>query len=184
MAAIDPSESPKRQKSPAEDVETSGQKNEAVESGCILTKNDETAPSKTTESPDDEQRANVGIDGGRIASHSEVSVESSAGTDKTTCKSPDDLISAEKMTEAPGSDQRAFDWSETEDDEEEAKTHKQENKCGMLTLLMYFTVSFSLGANLGCSSHYVSGSTNSVNSVKANYHKKIKLASRTVVCRL
>lgn len=155
MAAVDPSESPKRQKSPAEEVETSGEKKEAEESGCSANQKDETTPNKTVESPDCERRADAGNDGGCIASHSEVSVESGAGTDKTTCNSPDDLTSAEKMAEAPGSDQRAFDWSETEDDDEEAKTHKQENdKCGMLTFLMYFTVSFSLWANLSCSSHY------------------------------
>ncbi|XP_030249177.1 zinc finger protein 184 isoform X2 [Sparus aurata] len=130
MAAVDPSESPKRQKSPAEEVETSGEKKEAEESGCSVNQKDETTPNKTVESPDCERRADAGNDGGCIASHSEVSVESGAGTDKTTCNSPDDLTSAEKMAEAPGSDQRAFDWSETEDDDEEAKTHKQENdKC-------------------------------------------------------
>lgn len=183
MAAIDPSESPKRPKSPAEEVETSGQKNEAVESGCILNNDDETPTNKTTESPEDEQGANVGIDGGRIASHSEVSVESGAGTDKTTCNSPGDLTSAEKMSEAPGSDQRAFEWSETEDNEEEAKTHKQENdECGMLTLLMYFTVSFSLGANLSYSFLYVTDSVHTVNSANANYHNKIKLAFCTADC--
>nr|XP_046256491.1 uncharacterized protein zgc:66448 isoform X2 [Scatophagus argus] len=127
MAAVDPSESPKRQKSPAGEVQTSGKKTEAVQSGCTSNRKDETTPIKTTESPNIEQRVNVGIDGGRIASHSEVSVESGAGTDKTTCNLPDDLTSTEKMTEAPGSDQRAYDWSETEDDEEEPKTLKQEN---------------------------------------------------------
>lgn len=154
MAAVDPSESPKRQKSPAEEVETSGEKTEAVESRCSLNQKDETTRNKTAESPDEEQGASVGNDGGCVASHSEVSVESGAGADKTTCNSPEDLTTAEKMSEAPGSDQQAFDWSETEDDDEEEKTHKEENdKCGMLTLLMYFTVSFSLRANLSCSSH-------------------------------
>ncbi|XP_051261477.1 uncharacterized protein zgc:66448 isoform X1 [Dicentrarchus labrax] len=131
MAAVDPSESPKRQKSPAEEEETSGGKTEAVESGCGFNKEDERTHNKTTESPDDEQRASAGNDGGGgVASHSEVSVESGAGADKTTCNSPDDLTSAEKMTESPGGDQRAYDWSETEDDDEGAKTLKQENdKC-------------------------------------------------------
>lgn len=154
MAAVDPSETPKRQKSPAEEVETSGEKTEAVESGCGSNQRDETTCKKTTESPDDERRATVGKDGVCVASHSEVSVESGAGADKTTCNSPEDLTSAEKMAEAAGSDQRAFDWSETEDDDEEANTHKEEkDKCGMLTLLMYFSISFSFQANLGCSSH-------------------------------
>lgn len=135
MAAVDPSESPKRQKSPAEEVETSGEKTDAGESGCSLNRKDETTCNKPTESPDDEQRVGVANDGGCFASHSEVSVESGPGTDKTTCKSPDDLTPAEKMTEASDSEQRAYDWSETEDDDREAKTHKQGNdKCGMLTL--------------------------------------------------
>lgn len=139
MAAVDPSESPKRQESPAEEVETSGEKSEAVGSGCSSNQKDETTHSNSKESPDGEQRPSAGNDGGCIASHSEVSVESGAGTVKTTCNSPDDLTTAKNMTEPPGSEQRAFDWSETEDDDEEAKTHKQENdKCGMLTLLMYF----------------------------------------------
>lgn len=155
MAAVDPSESPKRQKSPAEEVETSGEKGEAVESGCSSNQKDETTDNKTAASPDDERRASVGNDGGGIASHSEVSVESGAGAEKTTCNSTEDLTSAEKMAEAPAGDQRSFDWSETEDDDEEAKTHRVENyKCGMLTLLMYFTVSFSPQANLGYCSHY------------------------------
>lgn len=155
MAAVDPSECPERQKSPAEEVETSGEKTEPAESGCSVNRRDETTCNKTSESSDDERRATVGNDGGGcVASHSEVSVESGLGADKTTCNSPEDLTSAEKMAEAAGSDQRAFDWSETEDDDEDPKTQKEENdKCGMLTLLMYFTVSFSFQANLGCSSH-------------------------------
>ncbi|GLD63492.1 uncharacterized protein AKAME5_001510900 [Lates japonicus] len=132
MAAVDPSETPKRQKSPAEEVETSGEKTEAVGSGCGSNQRDETTCKKTTESPDDERRASVGKDGVCVASHSEVSVESGAGADKTTCNSPEDLTSAEKMAEAAGSDQRAFDWSETEDDDEEANTHKEEkDKCDL-----------------------------------------------------
>lgn len=150
MAAVDPSESPKQQKSPAEEVETSGERTEAVESECSSNKTDEKTFNKSSESCGGEQRADVRSDGGCVASHSEVSVESGAGADKTTCHLPEDLTSAEKMAEASGGDQRAFDWSETEDDdEEETKTHREENdKCGMLTLLMYFTVSFSLQANL------------------------------------
>lgn len=145
MAAVDPSKSPKRQKTPAEEVETSGETTEAVGSACILEQKDETACNKTSDSPDDEQGPTVGRDGSCIASHSEVSVESGAGADKTTCISPEDLTSAEKMAEAPGGEQRAYDWSETEDDNRGAKTRAEENdKHGMLTLLMYFTVSFSL----------------------------------------
>ncbi|XP_042279343.1 uncharacterized protein zgc:66448 isoform X1 [Thunnus maccoyii] len=129
MAAVDPSESPKRQKSPAEEVETSGERTEAAESECSSSKTDEKTVNKTQESCGGEQRADVGSDGGCVASHSEVSVESGAGADKTTCHLPEDLTSAEKMAEAPGGDQRAFDWSETEDDdeEEETKTHQEEN---------------------------------------------------------
>lgn len=148
MAAIEPPESPKRPKSPAEEADTSGQQNAAAESGCVVNKNDETTPNKSTASPEDEQSATAGIDGGRVASHSEVSAESGAGADRPTCNSPGDPTTAENMSEAPGSEQRAFDWSETEDnEEEEAKTHKQQNDaCGMLTLFMYLTVSFSLAA--------------------------------------
>ncbi|XP_062278440.1 zinc finger protein 62 homolog [Scomber scombrus] len=128
MAAVDPSESLKRQKSPAEEVETSGERTGAAEPECSSGKTDETKVNKTQESCDGEQRADIGSDGGCVASHSEVSVESGAGADKTTCHLPEDLTSAEKMAEAPGGDQRAFDWSETEDDdEEETKTHQEEN---------------------------------------------------------
>lgn len=154
MAAADPAKSPKRQKIPEEEVETCGEKTEAVESGCGVRLKDENTCNKTGGSPNDQQRADVGSDGGGVASHSEVSVESGAGADKTTCILPEDLRAAEKMAEATGSDHRPFDWTEAEDDRERAKTHAEENdKCGMLTLLMYFTVSFSLRANLSCSSH-------------------------------
>lgn len=153
MAAVDPSESPKRQKSPAEEVETSGEKAEAAESGCSLNEKDETICDETGESPGDKQKPNVGNEGACNASHSEVSVGSGAGADKKTCKSPGNLTSAEKMAEAPDGEQRAFDWSETEDDAEGTKTQEENTKCGMLTLLMYFIVSFSLQASLLCSSH-------------------------------
>lgn len=139
MAAVDPEESPKRQKSPAEKVETSGQRNGASESGGVAPNTDETSSSKPTESPGAEQRANVGIDGGRSASHSGVSVESGAGTDETTCNLPDKQTTAKKTTEVPGEEQRPFDWSETDEDEEEAKTHGQETeKSGMLTCVDVF----------------------------------------------
>lgn len=153
MAAVDPSESPKRQKSPAEEVDTSGERTAAVESGRGVNRKDETPPNKTTESPGDERRTGVGVGGGCAASHSEVSVESAAGADETTGESPEDPVeAAEKMAEAPGGEQRAFDWSEPEDDGGgggggggEAKRQKQENgKCGSLAVLMYFTVSLSV----------------------------------------
>ncbi|KAK9513581.1 hypothetical protein VZT92_027102 [Zoarces viviparus] len=121
MAAVDPLESPKRQKSPAEEVETSGEKTDAVESGCGLNQTDEATHNKPARSPADER--SVGNDGSCVASHSEVSVESGAGAEKTTHNSLEDLTTAEKMAEARGSDRRAFDWSETEDDDQEAKTH-------------------------------------------------------------
>ncbi|KAM7382705.1 hypothetical protein PAMP_002424 [Pampus punctatissimus] len=123
MAAVDPSESPKRQKSHAEEEETSGQRTEAVESECSSSKTDVSTVIKTSESCGGEQRADVGCD----ASHSEVNVESGAGANKTTCRLPEDLTSTEKMAEASGGDERAFDWSETEDDEEETKTHLEGN---------------------------------------------------------
>ncbi|KAG7242197.1 hypothetical protein INR49_024243 [Caranx melampygus] len=118
------------EKSPAEEVEKYGEKTEAVESGCDSQRGDETTCNQTAGSPDDERRATVCNDGGYVASHSEVSVESGAEADKTTCISPEDLTLAEKMAEAAGSDQRDFDWSETEDDDGEAKRRGQEkDKC-------------------------------------------------------
>uniref|UniRef100_A0A3Q4G1Z2 Zgc:66448 n=1 Tax=Neolamprologus brichardi TaxID=32507 RepID=A0A3Q4G1Z2_NEOBR len=127
MAAADPAKSPKRQKIAEEEVETCGEKTEAVESGCSARQKDENTCIKTGGSPNDEQRADVGSDGGGcVASHSEVTVESGAGADKTTCILPEDLRAAEKMAEASGSDQRPFDWSETEDDGKEAQTHDAE----------------------------------------------------------
>ncbi|KAM3614423.1 uncharacterized protein V6R79_013901 [Siganus canaliculatus] len=125
MAAVDPSEDPKRHKSPAEEGETS-EKTVAVETGCSSAEKTKTTCSTTTENPGDEQGVQAGNDGGRNASHSEVSVESGAGTDKTKGDSPDD-----KWAETPGSDERAFNWSETEDYDDdadgEAKTHMQQN---------------------------------------------------------
>ena len=158
MAAVDPSESPIRQKYPAEDVETCAERSEAAERGRSLKQKDEPTRGESTESRDDERRVGAGEDSGGVASHSEVSVESGAGADKTTCNSPEDQKTAGKMAEVAGSKQRDFDWSEAEDgeeeEEEEAKSHKEENeKSGMLTLIMYFTISFSFPANLGCSPH-------------------------------
>ncbi|XP_047455521.1 zinc finger protein 62 homolog isoform X2 [Mugil cephalus] len=128
MAAVDPSKSPKRQKTSAEEVETSGETTEAVESGCVSDQKGETACDKTSGSPDDEQRPSVGGDGACAASHSEVTVESGAGADDTTtCISPEDLTSAEKMAEASGGEQPALNWSETEEDKVEATTHAEEN---------------------------------------------------------
>ncbi|XP_056300787.1 zinc finger protein 11 isoform X3 [Pseudoliparis swirei] len=123
MAAVDPSESPKRQKSLPEEVNTSGEKAGAVESRCGLNQKDEPRHNKPAESPADEQRA--GDDGSCVASHSGVRVESSAGVGQKTCNSPEDLTSAEKMAEARGGERRAFDWSETED--REAKTRAEGN---------------------------------------------------------
>ncbi|KAG7475051.1 MDS1 and EVI1 complex locus isoform X1 [Solea senegalensis] len=127
MAAVHPPESPKRQKYPVDDVETSEQKTEAVDSADGVIQRDETTCNKSAEIPGDEPRASVGNDGGCIASHSEVSVESSAGTDKTTCNSSQEQASPEKMAEVSGSEQRAFDWSEAEDDGDEAKLQQAEN---------------------------------------------------------
>lgn len=149
MAAVDPSVSPKRLNSPADEEVTCGENTEAEESVCTLNQKDETSASKTTGSPDEVQRTSPGNDGGCTASHSEVSVESGAGADHTTCNSPENPPTAEGNTEAPGSEQRDLDWSEAEENHEEAPKQKQENdKCGMLTLLMYFIVSFSSQANL------------------------------------
>ncbi|KAM9852141.1 uncharacterized protein ACBR49_005257 [Aulostomus maculatus] len=135
MAAVAPSESPKRQKSLAEEVETSGGKTDTLEPRCNSEQSDEATLAKTEESPDSEQTVTAGKDGGCNASHSEVSGESGAGADKTTCNSSEEQASAPKMAEPPGGDQRAYDWSEPEeddDDDEEAKAYEEENdKCGL-----------------------------------------------------
>ncbi|XP_019967185.2 uncharacterized protein [Paralichthys olivaceus] len=139
MAAVDPPESPIRQKYPAEDVETCAERSEAAEYGRSLKQKVEPTRSESTESRGDERRVGAGEDGGGVASHSGVSVESGAGADKTTCNSLEDQTTAGKMAEVAGSEQRAFDWSEAEDDgeeeeeeEEEAKSHKEENdKCDL-----------------------------------------------------
>ncbi|XP_065814239.1 uncharacterized protein zgc:66448 [Labrus bergylta] len=127
MAAVDPSESPKRQKSPAEEVGACGGETEATETGCSLNQNDETTAHETTQSPDEVQRSSPGDGGASVASHSEVGVESGAGADKTTCNAPENPTATGKNTEAPGGDKRDFDWSENEDDNEEAHNDKQEN---------------------------------------------------------
>ncbi|XP_062255726.1 uncharacterized protein zgc:66448 [Platichthys flesus] len=131
MAAVDPSESPTRQKCLAEDVETCSERSEAAERGRSLKQKDEPTRSESTESRDDERRVGAGQDGGGVASHSEVSDESGAGADETTCNSLEDQKTAGKMAEVAGSKQRAFDWSENEDgeeqEEEEAHSHKEEN---------------------------------------------------------
>ncbi|KAK5862503.1 hypothetical protein PBY51_017893 [Eleginops maclovinus] len=116
----DPSESPKRQKSPAEEVDTSGGKTEA-ESGCSSNQKDEETHTDPTENPHTEQRTSVGRD--CSASHPEVSIESGAGDGKKTSNPVEDLTSAEKMAEARVNDQRAYEWSETEDYDTEEKTH-------------------------------------------------------------
>ncbi|XP_071757758.2 uncharacterized protein LOC139913601 isoform X1 [Centroberyx gerrardi] len=128
MAAVDPSESPKRQKSPVEEVETPGEKTEVCESECNLKPAGEIASTKSAESPTGGQEATVSNDGDHIASHSEVSGEPEAGADTTTCNSLEDPKSTEKMahnTEVASSVQRSFDWSDTEDDDEDLQTRKE-----------------------------------------------------------
>ncbi|XP_030015051.1 zinc finger protein 628 isoform X2 [Sphaeramia orbicularis] len=131
MAAADPSESPKRQKSLAEEVETSGGTDAAVEASSGLNPVDETASGKASDGPGEEQGAGDGNDGAAFASHSEASVESGAAeADKTTCNSPEDLTSAEKMarnTTASGGEQRSNDWSDTEEQDGEKATHTEGN---------------------------------------------------------
>uniref|UniRef100_A0A1A8UQY1 Zgc:66448 n=1 Tax=Nothobranchius furzeri TaxID=105023 RepID=A0A1A8UQY1_NOTFU len=118
MAAADPSKSPKREKTPVEEVETSGEQAEVAGSGSSLEQKDEPTCDKPADTPVDE----LGVD-------SEVSVEpGAAGADKTTCSSPpEDQTADEKMAEAVGERRQAFDWSEAEDDEEAAKTTREEN---------------------------------------------------------
>ncbi|MED6265862.1 hypothetical protein CHARACLAT_029761 [Characodon lateralis] len=122
MAAADPSKSPNRQKTPAEEVETSGEQAAAAESGCSPNQTNEGAGDKTGGCEPGAE--DVGRDGGGcVASHSGgVRVESGAGAaDKTTCVLPEHRAAAEKMAEALDNQQQAFDWSEAEDDEEGAK---------------------------------------------------------------
>jgi len=126
----DPSESPKRQKSPAEEVDTSGGKTEAEDTGSISNPMDE----ETHNDPDTEQRPSVGRDGS--ARHPEVSVESGAGAGKNTCNPAEQ---AEKMAEARVNDQPFYVWSETEDGDAEEKIHMDaDDKCGMLTFVNVF----------------------------------------------
>lgn len=146
MAAVDPSESPTQQKSPAEEGETSGEKAEAAESGCAFTDKAETTCGITAESPGGEQVATVSSDGACTASRSGVRVASGAGADKTTCNSRRDLTSAGNMAEAAGGEQRSA--------AEEMQTQQGNTKCGMLTLLMGVIVSFSLQASQVCSLHH------------------------------
>ncbi|CAJ1061598.1 uncharacterized protein zgc:66448 isoform X1 [Xyrichtys novacula] len=128
MAAVDPSESPKRPKFPAEEEEACEGKTGAAESTSSSDEKHETSANETTESPDEVQRTSPGNDGGCTASHSEVSVEPGAGAEKTTCNSPENPPMAEKTAKAPGNDQQDFDWSETEENDEEAQKQKQDNQ--------------------------------------------------------
>lgn len=140
MAAADPSKSPNRRKTPAEEVDASGEQAAAAESGCSPNQTGEAAGDQTGLCPGGESGAeDVGSNGGGcVASHSgEVCVESSAGArrDKTTCVSSEDRAAAEKMAEALDGQQQSFDWSETEDDEDGARTRTEENdKSGMPTV--------------------------------------------------
>lgn len=130
----DPSESPKRPKSPAEEVDTSGGKTQAEETGCSSNPMDEETHNDPAESPDTEQRPSVGRDGS--ARHPEVSVEPGAGAGKKTCNPAEQ---AEKMAEARVNDHPFYDWSETEDGDAEEKTHMDaDDKCGMLTFVNVF----------------------------------------------
>lgn len=115
MAAVDPSKSPERQKSPTEDVEACEKSPEAEECGGT-DRIDEQAPVEPADSPDHEP----GSSGGGSVSHPDVGDESAAGADKTVTDSP------MEREETPGSSKRDFDWSEPEDGEEAAKTHTEE----------------------------------------------------------
>ncbi|KAM9309004.1 uncharacterized protein KZ484_025119 isoform 2-T2 [Pholidichthys leucotaenia] len=128
MAAVDPAKSPPRLEITAEDVETSGRTTEAATPVCSSTENDEKMCNEATESPDDERGDDVG--GACVSSHSEVSGESGAGTDKMTSVSPKKPATPEKMAEATaGSELGPFDWSEPEDDGEAKKHAEENNKC-------------------------------------------------------
>lgn len=102
MAAADSSKSPNREKTPTVEVGTSGEKK--GEAGSSVGREDD----ETAGSP--ERRAEA--------------------TDKTTCLSLEDPTAAEKMAEAPGSRQRAYDWSGTEEDDVD-RANTEENERGV-----------------------------------------------------
>ncbi|KAF6739890.1 Zinc finger protein 358 [Oryzias melastigma] len=110
MAAADPAKSPERLKTPTEEVETSVEEAEAAGSGCSSAPPDET---QAAGRPAEDGGTDVGS-AGVVASVAEVSVESGAGADKTP-----ERTAAEKMAEAPSGAERAFDWSEAEEESEE-----------------------------------------------------------------
>lgn len=186
MAAVAPSESPKRQEPLEEKVETPAEEKNTAEVQCNSNQKDETTLNTTVESPDTERIANAAIESGCTASLPDVSVESSAGADKTTCNSPEDLASAQKMAESSGGKQRSFDWSETEDDYEQAKTNKDANdKSGMLTLLMFFRVSFS--SRLTCATPFTPSSLYYEKSAHVHFYNKLVTAYLhicTYTCKL
>lgn len=144
MAATDPAESPpKGQKSPAEEVETSGLEKEAVEPGSPASNGDEMAFGKTSQSPGEERTASVGIVS-CVASHSEG--RSGDGSDKTTCGLPDNTTSADKTTDTPGNDGWGFHWSETEEEDPVPKVQRQ-GSCGKLTFVMVLLLALASGLN-------------------------------------
>ncbi|XP_029958519.1 uncharacterized protein LOC115396678 [Salarias fasciatus] len=118
MAAVDPSKSPERQNSPAEDVEAGEKSAEAEEHGAPG-RRDEDAPEEPAGSTEREPGASGGSGGG-IASHPDVGVESAAGADKTPTDSP------KEPKRASNSSKQNFDWSEPEDEEGEAETRTEE----------------------------------------------------------
>ncbi|XP_029929181.1 zinc finger protein 628 isoform X2 [Myripristis murdjan] len=125
MAAVDPSESPKRQKSPVEEVETSGEQIEE----CSSKQESKTTSAISAQSPGEERQASVSDDGDCVGSRSEVSGDPGAGADTTTCNSLEKLAPSEKAAHNSGvscSDQRGFDWSEPEEDGVHPPARKQE----------------------------------------------------------
>lgn len=93
MAAVDPSKSPHGEKTPAVEVGTSGEKEgEPAGSGRSVGRED---------------------DGAAGSPERRVEAAAARGADTTTCASPED------PTEAPGIRQRAYDWSGTEEDDDE-----------------------------------------------------------------
>ncbi|CAG6015741.1 unnamed protein product [Menidia menidia] len=123
MAALDPSQSPKRPKTPVDEAITSGRESELAESGCSLKQTGDPTCGKVAGNPNNESRDIVVRDDGSVAGHSEGGLESGAGAGETQCVSPEVLTASEKMAEAPGNEQRDFDWSEAEDDAGTAKKH-------------------------------------------------------------
>lgn len=135
MAAVNPAESPTRPISPPEEEVTSEPSIEAMKPECCSPPTGQTTPGSTEESPVRDRGAAVGSDGAGAA----ISVESEAGTDKTTGPAELPALPEDVSEAGDGEDQKEEDsaGSETEDSDrgEEGETHQQSSgERGELTL--------------------------------------------------